>query len=107
VVLLVALLIYIFWLVYIVCRSCGDMKTLPYLGLRLKVFGLFTFAVMLTVVCGLIFSGVASRNNAAEFLSFLALFNLYVYTLTFLYLPARYMGSASTETKYQISKENS
>jgi hypothetical protein len=98
---LLALLIYIFWLVYVTCRACGDMRILPYLGVRLKALALFTFSVMLVVVSGVIFSGIATRNSAAEFLSYLALFNLYLYTLAFLYLPAKTLGSASVEMRWE------
>jgi len=87
--LLIFLIIYIFWLVYATCRACGDIKTLPYLGIRIKFFGVFTLLVILTVVGALIFGYGSNLNSAAEFLSFLSLFNLYVYVLAFVYLPSQ------------------
>jgi len=97
---LILLIIYIFWLVYATCRACGDMKTLPYLGIRIKFFGVFTLLVILTVVGALIFGYGTQTNNAAEFLSFLALFNLYVYTLAFVYLPSQVaVNTAVTTTR--------
>jgi hypothetical protein len=62
---LILLIIYVFWLVYVVCRSCGDSKLLPYLGVRVKFFGVFTLLVILTVVGGVIFGGIfgSSYNN--------------------------------------------
>jgi len=75
---------------------------LPYLGIRVKFFGLFTLLVILTVLGGLIFGGIfgSSYNNAAEFTSFLALFNLYCYTLAFVYLPSA--GLVGTGTRGRI-----
>jgi len=96
VVMLVLIIIYLFWMVYALCRTCSDAKTLPYLGIRIKFFGFFTFLVILTVIGGLIFGGVVgSYNNAAEFLSYLALFNLYCYTLAFVYSPAKGVAALS------------
>jgi len=90
IIVLILLIIYVFWLVYVVCRSCGDSKLLPYLGVRVKFFGIFTLLVMLVVIGGLIFGGIlgSSYNSAAEFTSYLALFNLYCYALAFVYLPS-------------------
>jgi len=91
----IVLIIYLFWLVYVICRACGDTKTLPYLGVRVKFFGVFTLLVLMTVIGGVIFGAIGYFvNNAATFLSFLSLLNLYVYTLAFMYLPAR--GAVAT-----------
>lgn len=64
-IMLLLLVIYVFWLVYVVCRSCGDAKLLPILGVRVKFFGIFTLLVILTVLGGVIFGGVAGAafNN--------------------------------------------
>ena len=90
IIMLLLLIIYIFWLVFVICRSCSDSKLLPYLGNRVKFFGVFTLFIILTVVAGLLFTGIAGStfNNASEFTSFLALINLYVYTLSIVYLPS-------------------
>jgi len=88
--LLLLVVVYAFWLVVVVCRACGDRRTLPYIHVRVRFFGIFTLLVTIVVVSGVIFGAVGSRyNNSAEFLSFLSLFNLYCYTLAFVYLPAR------------------
>jgi len=100
--LLILLIVYIFWLIYATCRACGDIKTLPYLGVRIKFFGIFTLLVILTVVGGLIFGYGAKVNSAAEFLSFLSLFNLYVYTLAFVYLPSQVVTTAPTPRNERI-----
>eukprot|EP01114_Cavostelium_apophysatum_P014326 TRINITY_DN3687_c1_g1_i1.p1 TRINITY_DN3687_c1_g1~~TRINITY_DN3687_c1_g1_i1.p1 ORF type:complete len:474 (+),score=94.11 TRINITY_DN3687_c1_g1_i1:153-1574(+) len=94
---LILLIVYIFWLVYSTCRTCGDMKTLPYLGVRIKFFGVFTLLVMLTVVGGLIFGIGTALNSAVEWLSFFALANLYVYVLAFVYLPSQVAAPPPTE----------
>jgi len=96
---LILLVIYVFWLVYVVCRSCGDIKTLPYLGVRIKFFGVFTLLVILVVIGGLIFGLGVGVNSAAQFLSFLSLFNLYVYTLAFVYLPSN--ASPSSQSTFR------
>jgi len=45
---------------------------------------------MLVVMGGLVFGGIlgSSYNSAAEFTSYVALFNLYCYALAFVYLPS-------------------
>jgi len=88
--LLLLLVIYVFWLLIVLCRVCGDNRTLPYIHVRTRFFGVFTLLVTITVVLGIIYGAVGEGlNNSAEFLSFLSLFNLYCYTLAFVYLPAR------------------
>lgn len=97
-ILLAIMVFYVFWVVVAVFRTCGDQKALPYLGLRLKFFGSFTLVVLLIVVGGIIFGAIGRTNNAAEFLSFLALFNLYCFTLALVYLPARTTITASSRS---------
>eukprot|EP01090_Pellita_catalonica_P001491 TRINITY_DN1123_c0_g1_i2.p1 TRINITY_DN1123_c0_g1~~TRINITY_DN1123_c0_g1_i2.p1 ORF type:complete len:479 (-),score=45.25 TRINITY_DN1123_c0_g1_i2:68-1504(-) len=81
---------YLFWLGYLAVRALGDRKTLPYLGVRLKFFGVFTLIVIFFVVVGILIGLIGPvHNNAAEFLSYLALLNLYVYVLAFVYLPTK------------------
>jgi len=87
------LVLYIFWIIGIVCRACGDQRILPLIHSRIRFFGAFTLLVTITVVIGVIYGAVGEPNNSAEFLSFLSLFNLYCFTLAFVYLPAR--GSTS------------
>lgn len=94
---LILLIAYLFWLIFATCRTCGDLRTLPYLGVRIKFFGVYTLIIILTVVGALIFGVGTSLNNAAEFLSFLALFNLYVYVLAFVYLPSQAQPQQSSD----------
>eukprot|EP01121_Diplochlamys_sp_Union-15-3_P012508 TRINITY_DN3754_c0_g1_i1.p1 TRINITY_DN3754_c0_g1~~TRINITY_DN3754_c0_g1_i1.p1 ORF type:complete len:219 (-),score=33.79 TRINITY_DN3754_c0_g1_i1:100-756(-) len=86
----IALVLYIFMLIYAICRACTSTKSMPYLGLRLQFFGLFTFFIILLTAGGILFGFIGPiNNNAAEFLSFLSLFNIYLYTLAFVYLPSK------------------
>jgi len=102
VVMLIILIVYVFWLVIVVCRSCGDARTLPFLGERLKILGGFTLAVIIVVVAGLIFGAVSNFNNAAEFTSYVSLFNLYVYVLAFFYMPSQ--AAAKEAAKHRADR---
>jgi len=100
VVLLILLVIYIFWIVYIVCRGCADKRVIPSLGPRLNFFAVFTLIILAIAVGGVIFGFLEpDQNNAAQFLTYLALFNLYIYVNSFLYLPAG-TSDASYSTKF-------
>jgi len=110
------LIIYTFWLFFLLFRTLGDRKTLPYLGLRIKFFGLFTLAIIIVVIFGIVFGLIGPiHNNAAEFLSYLALLNLYVYVLAFVYLPTqkasledkvKMIGMVRLETELETENEN-
>jgi len=107
VLMLILLVIYIFWIVYIVCRGCGDMKVIPAMGARLKFFAIFTLIVLAIAVGGVIFGFVdPESNNAAQFLTYLGLMNLYVYTNAFLYLPAGISSDPSYQSKVGSEPEN-
>jgi len=87
---LILILVYVFWLLYAVIRACNTTRSMPYLGLRLKFFGIFTLFIILITAGGILFGFIGPvANNAAEFLSFLSNFNLYIYTLAFVYLPSK------------------
>lgn len=90
VIMIILLVIYLFWLSYVVFRAISSRNTMPYLSLRIKFFGAFTLLVLLVVIGGVIFGVVGPiSNNAAAFLSFVSLLNLYVYTLSFVYFPSK------------------
>jgi len=101
VVLLVLVVIYLFWIVYIVCRACADIKIIPALGSRLKFFAVFTL-IVLAIACGGVIFGFLqpNTNNAAQFLTYLGLFNLYIYVNAFLYLPAGVSSDPSYSAKF-------
>jgi len=99
--LLVMIIVYFIWLVYVVVKACNESKTLPYLGIRIKFFGAFSLAVVVAALIGIILGVALETNNSAEFLSFISLFNLYIYTLAFVYLP----GKSSTESNITAQPE--
>jgi hypothetical protein len=89
VVLLVLVLIYLLWLIGVVCRACAENRRTHFLHGPVIFFAVFTFLVTLTVIGGLIFGVFSSRyDNSASFVSYLTLFNLYCYVLAILYSPS-------------------
>jgi hypothetical protein len=56
-------LIYVFWIVYIVCRGCADVKVIPALGPRLKFFSIFTLIVLIIAIAGVVFGFVQPDEN--------------------------------------------
>lgn len=90
IIMILLLVIYLFWLSYVVFRAISSRNAMPYLSLRLKFFGVFTLLVLIVVIGGVIFGVLGPiSNNAAQFLSFISLLNLYVYTLGFVYFPSK------------------
>eukprot|EP01113_Clastostelium_recurvatum_P032076 TRINITY_DN4071_c0_g1_i1.p1 TRINITY_DN4071_c0_g1~~TRINITY_DN4071_c0_g1_i1.p1 ORF type:complete len:482 (+),score=143.15 TRINITY_DN4071_c0_g1_i1:98-1543(+) len=81
--------VYLAYLVWCVASAWKQSRTLPHLGLRLKAIGFFTVLIVIAVVVGLGFSFVGARqNSSAQFLSYLGLFNLYIYYLAVMYFPS-------------------
>jgi hypothetical protein len=105
-ILMVALLIgYAFWLFYVIFRAIGARDSMPYLSLRLKFFGVFTLVVIAIVVIGVLAGAVGPvENNAASLLSFLSLFNLYIYICSFVYFPSRDLSVPSTKANVGMVK---
>jgi hypothetical protein len=84
---------------YVVFRAISSTDSMPYLSLRLKFFGVFTLIVIVIVVAGVLFGAIGPvDNNAAQLLSFLSLFNLYIYILAFVYFPTREAGLNGSAT---------
>jgi len=81
---LILAVIYLFWVVYVVCRACSESRTFPLLGVRIRFFALvrcrrhtlvvthvlivvlslslsllvqFTLTVVLIMVLGIVFEG--------------------------------------------------
>lgn len=94
--------IYLVYLIYLVAKAYTEIKGLPYFDIRLK----FLTALMLVVVVVsfifvmLRYGRTALQNNfiaelettyknTAEFLMFYGLLNFYLYTMSFVYSPAR------------------
>jgi len=85
---LLVIVIYTFWLSYSVLQACNMDNKKAFLKRRLRFFLLFTILIVVILSIGFLFDVYVHPQNAAEFLSFHALCNLYVYTLAFVYLPS-------------------
>lgn len=92
---LLIVVIYLVWLLFTVIKTCYDLKTMPYLGIRIKFFGLFTLVVMLGSIVGLFYSvfggrrtnvGKNSRGNYFFFFANFILLQLFNLSLFLLYL---------------------
>lgn len=91
--------IYLFWLIYVVCRACQESRTFPLLGVRIRFFALFTLAVVIVMVSGIAFEEfgptTAIKGNPMTLLAYLTLYNFYVYVLAFMYLPSRFAAKGA------------
>lgn len=91
---LLLLLCYIFWLMFVVIRAVAERSTSRF-GTRIQVLGSVTAFVIIITVIGLIVNSVSTQmTNAAQFLSFFSLYNLYVYLLAICFMPPS--GAAAT-----------
>ncbi|XP_063724710.1 transmembrane protein 181-like isoform X2 [Symsagittifera roscoffensis] len=99
----VALGVYVLYLLFLIIRAWTELTSLPYFDVRLKFLTILTFIIIIAC-CSLLFiryglrmtdgeafgGGIMSRySNAAEFLSLYSILNFYVYTLAFVYSPAK------------------
>ncbi|CAF3810708.1 unnamed protein product [Adineta steineri] len=93
---------YILYLLFLIIRAFGELRNMPYFDVRLK----FTTVLMLCVVSISILittlrfgSGIIGENfvpelasrykNSVEFISFYSLINFYLYTMAYVYSPAK------------------
>jgi len=80
---------YVLYVLWAVGKAYQHSRTIPVLSLRLKALGIFSGLIIIAVAVGIVFNFVGSRSSdSSQFLTYLGLFNLYVYLLTFVYLPA-------------------
>jgi len=80
---------YVFYVLWTIGKAYQHSRTIPLLSLRLKALGIFSGLIIIAVAVGIVFNFVGSRSSeSSQFLTYLGLFNLYVYLLTFVYLPA-------------------
>ncbi|XP_064412010.1 transmembrane protein 181 isoform X2 [Latimeria chalumnae] len=99
---LVVASVYILYLIFLIVRACSELKTMPYVDLRLKFLTALTFVVLIIsiVILYLRFGARVLQDNfvaelsthyqnSAEFLSFYGLLNFYLYTLAFVYSPSK------------------
>jgi len=102
---LIAIIGYSCWLGYIVCRAIVSMGSMPFLGVRLKFFGIFTLLIFLVTVGGVIFGALSPiRENAATFVAFLSILNFYVYTLAFVYYPSGGLTQEELEQRIGVTR---
>eukprot|EP01112_Ceratiomyxa_fruticulosa_P014568 TRINITY_DN4189_c0_g1_i1.p1 TRINITY_DN4189_c0_g1~~TRINITY_DN4189_c0_g1_i1.p1 ORF type:complete len:479 (-),score=60.65 TRINITY_DN4189_c0_g1_i1:71-1507(-) len=105
IVLVILSVIYFAHLLWLVVVTWKRSRTLPLLGLRLKVLGIFSILVIVVVVVGMVFNFVgAEQDSSAQFLTYLGLFNLYIYFLTLVYFPTS--RSAEGMGMQRLEEEN-
>jgi len=92
----IALLSYLFWITYSTCRAFSMDNKKAFLKRRIRFFLFFSLLVVLIIVLGILFDAYQHPNNAAEFLVFTSISNLYVYVLAIVYLPSKDQDVAYT-----------
>jgi len=100
---LIVLLLYFFWLSYATCRACGLDTKKAFLKRRLRFFLFFSASIIIIIGFGILFDYFQHPNNAAEFLSFHSLSNLYVYVLAIVYLPSKESQTQGYSRNLQIT----
>ncbi|CAF1013223.1 unnamed protein product [Adineta ricciae] len=95
-------ILYVLYLLFLIIRAFSELRNTPYFDIRLK----FATLLMLCVVCILIVittlrygSDIMKENfvpelasrykNSVEFLTFHSVINLYLYTMAYVYSPAK------------------
>ncbi|XP_030849942.1 transmembrane protein 181 isoform X2 [Strongylocentrotus purpuratus] len=93
---------YVLYLLFLVIRAFTELRSLPYMNLRLKVMTMLMLVVVAaTITITIMRYGVNILNenfvtelstyykNCAEFLAFYSLLNCYLYTMAFVYSPSK------------------
>lgn len=94
--------LYLVYLLYLVVRAYAELRNMPYFDVRLKfltILMLIVVIVTITITSLRFGSSVLEENfiaelsshyeNSAEFLAFYGLLNFYLYTMAFVYSPAK------------------
>jgi len=100
---LLLILSYFFWLGYSTCRACGMDSKKAFLKRRLRFFLIFSTIVILIIGFGILFEVYQRPENAAEFLAFHSLCNLYIYVLAIVYLPSKESQRSGYTRSLQIT----
>jgi len=103
VIVIIIVLFYFFWLSYATCRACGLDSKKAFLKRRLRFFLFFSAIIIVIIGFGILFDYYQNPNNAAEFLSFHSLSNLYVYVLAIVYLPSKESQRSGYSRSLQIT----
>lgn len=108
---LIISIIYILFLMYLIVRACAELRNMPYYDVRIK----FSMALMFVVVLTLSIIGILryqtepfrqslfenftkNYRTSVEFCAIFSIFNTYIYTLAFVYSPAK---NASIDNDYR------
>lgn len=103
-------ILYLLFLLFLIIRACAELRNTPYFDVRIK----FSIALMLVVISTLVTIGLSrfqtepfrqslfenftkNYHSSIEFCAIFAIFNCYIYTLAFVYSPAR---NASVENDF-------
>lgn len=103
--------VYLLFLFYLIVRALAELRNMPYYDVRIK----FSIALMSIVVMVLSFIGlmryqtepfrqslfenfIKNYHTSVEFCAIFSIFNIYIYTLAFVYSPAK---SASIDNDYR------
>jgi len=95
-------ILYILYLIFLIIRAFGELRNMPYFDVRLKfmtVLMLFVVSASIVITTIRFGSGIIEENfvpelasrfkNSVEFLSYYALINFYLYTMAYVYSPAK------------------
>jgi len=99
----ILVLSYFFWLAYATIRACGLDSKKAFLKRRLRFFLFFSAIVILIIAFGILFEVYQRPDNAAEFLAFHSLCNLYIYVLAIVYLPSKESQRSGYTRNLQIT----
>jgi len=111
VIFLINSIIYLLFLLYVIVRACAELRNMPYFDIRIK----FSLSLMIIVITTLSIIGLGrfqsdafrqslfenftkNYRTSVEFCAIFSIFNIYVYTLAFVYSPAK---SANQDTDYR------
>jgi hypothetical protein len=107
IVVIILILLYFLKLVYIFFRYLEKARHLPATyNARARAVWIFSlFVIIATAVDVLLFVLRRSWNNAAQFLSYFAIYNCYVYALGILYFPSTKVDDHSSSIGIELSEK--
>ncbi len=95
-------IVYLLFLLFLIVRAVAELRNTPYYDVRIK----FSMALMLVVITTLVTIGITryraepfrqslfenftkNYHSSIEFCAIFSIFNIYIYTLAFVYSPAK------------------
>ncbi|CAF0711290.1 unnamed protein product [Brachionus calyciflorus] len=104
------LVIYLLFLLYLIIRALAELKNMPYFGIRIKFATLMMLIVMTSLIIiailrikadsfkqSLFENFTKNYRNTVEFCALFSMMNFYIFTLAFVYSPAK---NASIDSDY-------